>query len=74
MSFKEMMMMRRTPLLLLAAIPLAACTANDTTMGGALKHNVAMQVIDPDPAYDGEKVEGGNGVRSAAATERYEKG
>lgn len=58
----------------LAALALAGCTANDTTMGGAFKHNVAMQTINPDPEYDGELVEGGDGVRSAAAIDRYQKG
>ena len=43
-------------------------------MGGAFKHNVAMQTINPDPEYDGAIVEGGDGVVSAAAVERYHKG
>ena len=58
----------------LAALPLAACTPNDTTMGGALRHDMAMQTIDPDPEYEGELVEGGDGQRSAKAVERYHKG
>ena len=64
--------MRIFPLLLLAPLPLlAACTPNDPTLGGALRHNYAMQVIDPDPHYQGDEIEGGDGARSAAAVERY---
>ncbi|UXC91513.1 hypothetical protein EGM87_03225 [Sphingobium sp. RSMS] len=50
---------------------LAGCTANDPTFGGAVRSNYAMQVIDPDPHYEGTLVEGGNGQTSAAAVERY---
>lgn len=50
---------------------LAGCTANDPTFGGAVRSNYAMQVINPDPQYEGTLVEGGNGERSAAAVERY---
>ncbi len=58
----------------LAALPLVACTPNDTTMGGAFRHDMATQTIDPDPEYEGELVEGGDGQRSAKAVERYHKG
>ena len=67
-------MKRLSIIIALAALPLAACTPNDTTMGGALRHDVALQTIDPDPQYDGELVEGGDGMRSAKAVERYHKG
>lgn len=50
---------------------LAGCTANDPTFGGAVRSNYAMQVINPDPHYEGTLVEGGNGQTSAAAVERY---
>ncbi len=66
--------MRKALSLLLALAPLAACTPVDKTFGGALKHNVAQQVIDPDPEYAGEPMEGSNGTRSAAAVDRYQKG
>jgi len=60
--------------LLLTGLALPACTPNDVTFGGALKHNYAMQVIDPDPTYAGDAVAAGSGVRAAAAMERYRKG
>lgn len=66
--------MRKALTLLLIAVPLCACTPVDKTFGGALKSNIAQQVIDPDPEYAGEVIEGGNGVRSAAAVDRYQKG
>jgi len=50
---------------------LVGCTANDPTFGGAVRSNYAMQVINPDPHYEGTLVEGGNGQTSAAAVERY---
>lgn len=54
--------------------PLGACTPNDTGFGSAVRHNVALQVIDPDPQHAGTPIEGGDGVRSAAAIDRYKKG
>lgn len=51
-----------------------ACTPNDVTLGGALKHDVAMQTIDPEPTYHGAPIEGGSGDHAAAAMERYRKG
>ncbi|KKW92917.1 MULTISPECIES: hypothetical protein [Sphingobium] len=53
---------------------LAGCTTNDPTFGGAARHNYAMQVINPEPKYEGAMVEGGEGTRSAAAVERYRTG
>lgn len=65
----------------LSAITLAAvaaflggCTANDTTFGGAVRTNVALQVINPDPTPHDEALPGGSGDRSAMAAEHYRKG
>jgi type IV pilus biogenesis protein CpaD/CtpE len=57
-----------------AAALLAGCTANDTTLGDALKTNVALQVVDPDPVARTDAVPGGSGERSAVATARYRTG
>jgi len=65
--------MRIIPIALLG-LATAACTPNDVTMGGALKHDLAMQTIDPEPTYHGSEIEGGSGIHGAAATERYRKG
>lgn len=56
------------------ALAATACTPNDVTMGGALKHNIALQTIDPEPTYRGAEIEGGSGVHAASAAERYRKG
>lgn len=67
--------MRSFFILMLATLPLAAaCTPNDTTLGGAWRHNIAMQVIDPEPRHQGELREGGSGAQAAGAVERYRKG
>lgn len=66
--------MRNALALTLATLALAACTPNDTTLGGAHRHNVALQVIDPEPQYEGVLREGGSGEQAAGAVERYRKG
>jgi type IV pilus biogenesis protein CpaD/CtpE len=68
------MKMRKALTLLIIAAPLCACTPIDKTFGGAVKSNIAQQVIDPDPEYAGEVIEGANGTRAAAAVDRYQKG
>lgn len=55
----------------LLALPLVACTPNDPTLGAAVKHNYALQVIDPDPQYAGTPNEGGSGDKAEGAVERY---
>lgn len=66
------MTMRTLSLAAMLLVPaLAGCTANDPTFGGAVRSNYALQVINPEPRYEGTIVEGGEGTRSAAAVERY---
>ena len=55
----------------LLGLAATACTPNDVTLGGALKHDLAMQTIDPDPVYTGSEIDGGSGDHGAAAVERY---
>jgi len=55
----------------LLGLAATACTPNDVTLGGALKHDLAMQTIDPDPTHHGAEIEGGSGDHGAAAVERY---
>jgi hypothetical protein len=71
MSFKEGMKMRNSLVLLALSIAAAGCTPNDPTFGGAVRHNYALQVIDPDPQYAGVPNEGGSGDLGAGAVERY---
>lgn len=65
--------MRMIPLVALGAV-LGGCTPNDVTLGGALRHDLAMQTVDPDPKYSGSEMEGGAGTHAAKAAERYRKG
>jgi type IV pilus biogenesis protein CpaD/CtpE len=53
----------------LAALPLAACTPNDINLGGAAKHNYALQIENPEPVYADAAVT--SGATAAAAIERY---
>lgn len=53
---------------------LSACTPYDAGLGENVKHNMAVQVINPDPQYTGDPMEGSSGDRAAAAAERYRKG
>ena len=51
------------------------CSAVDPGFGEALRYDMAIQTIDPDPVYpeDGAKP-GDNGERAADATDRYRTG
>lgn len=66
--------MRINLLIALPALVAAACTPVDLGYGEEVRWNLAQQVIDPDPQYDRDLVEGGSGERSAKAIDRYNKG
>lgn len=53
------------------AMMASACTPNDVTAGGALKHDLALQTIDPQPTYKGTEMEGGSGTHAAKAMANY---
>lgn len=60
-------------LVVFGGLALQAC-APDVGLGDTVRHNMALQVIDPDPEYRGTPMEGGSGIHSAAAVDRYNKG
>lgn len=68
-----------TPMSILAAmtalVALTGCTTNvasiDPNFGETTRRNMATQIIDPDPDYEGTAVPGGNGERTALMQERY---
>lgn len=67
----------KSTIALLALAAATACTPVDTTFGDAVKTDYSLQVINPDPApvsAETAVIEGGDGSRAAAATERYRKG
>lgn len=56
-------------------VPLVAgCTPNDIAMGSAMRHNAALQTIDPEPAAQTAAIPGDSGDRAAAALDRYRRG
>ena len=67
--------MPRAPIaLLIVVVAAAGCTPVDYGFGETHRQNIALQVVDPDPQYAEEDVEGGNGERSAEAVNRYREG
>lgn len=71
---------RIRPLLVAAPLVLlGACAEDDfgiesanSTFGEAVNQTMALQVIDPEPVYDGPMT--GQGVQAAGAYDRYAKG
>ena len=54
------------------AAALAACTPIDRSLGEALKYDMAIQTIDPDPVYDEDDAQPGyHGEKGAEAVKRY---
>lgn len=52
-----------------------ACVPVDRGFGEALKYDMAIQTIDPDPVYpEGSAEPGSNGEKGQKAMERYRKG
>lgn len=69
--------MRSKSMLILAGAALAAggCTPVDPGFGEAVRYDMAVQTVDPDPQFppDGAKP-GDHGEKAQKATERYRKG
>lgn len=65
-------MIMRTPLAL--AILLAAGCASDPEFGRVNQHNIAAHVVDLEPSYAGQPMEGSSGRRSVQAVNRYLRG
>jgi len=58
-----------------ALLAAAGCAPVDPGFGEAVRYDMAIQTVDPDPVYpaDGAKP-GDHGVKAQQATERYRKG
>ena len=53
----------------------AACAPVDPGFGEALRYDMAVQTIDPDPVYPADaRQPGDHGEKAQKATERYRKG
>ena len=59
----------------MVAVALGSCASVDPGFGEALRYDMAIQTVDPDPVYseDGAKP-GDHGEKAAKATDRYRKG
>ena len=56
-------------------VSVAGCAPNPPTLGEALKYDMALQTIDPDPVYPADAADAGtNGDVARSAAERYRKG
>ena len=67
--------MRRNVIALgLTCLFAGGCTPVDYGFGETHRQNIALQVVDPDPQYAGEEIEGGSGTRAADAVDRYNRG
>lgn len=59
----------------LAVLALAGCAAPatlDPAFGNAIRQNMAVQIVNPDPDYSEDAVS--SGPRAAAAIDRYDRG
>lgn len=69
MRFKAMMILGS------AAVAASGCAPVDAGFGEAMRYDMAIQTIDPDPQYpEGGAQPGADGVKGAKAHENYRKG
>ena len=76
MSFK-LRLLAACPLIAIAGCmtPSGDIASPDPAFGEAVKYDMAIQVIDPDPVYDEDGAQpGDNGEVAQKAVERYRKG
>jgi hypothetical protein len=58
-----------------ALVALAACAPVDPGLGEALRYDMAIQTVNPDPVYPEDGAQpGDSGVRGAEAVKAYRKG
>ena len=69
MRFKSMLILAG------AALAAAGCTPVDPGFGEAVRYDLAVQTVDPDPQYPADAHQpGDHGEKAQKATERYRKG
>ena len=69
--------MRFKPMLIMAGASLATagCTAVDPGFGEAVRYDMAVQTVDPDPQFPPDGAQpGSHGEKAQKATDRYRKG
>ena len=58
-----------------AALAVAGCTPVDPGMGEALRYDMVVQTVNPDPVYAEDALQPGyHGEKAQKATDRYRKG
>ena len=67
-------MSKKLLLLIAPAFFASACTPVEHSFGDTHRWNIEQQVVDPDPEYAGQPMEGGSGERGVAAHVRYVTG
>ena len=71
------MAMRSRTILIPAALSVATagCVSVDPGFGEAVRYDMAVQTVDPDPQYPADSLQPGyHGEKAQKATERYRKG
>ena len=69
MRFKSMLILAG------AAVAMAGCTTVDPGFGEAVRYDMAVQTVDPDPQYPPDaRQPGDHGEKAQKATDRYRKG
>jgi hypothetical protein len=72
MAMRSKLLVISTGAVLFAA---AGCTPVDPGFGEAVRYDMAVQTIDPDPQYPADSLQPGyHGEKAQKATERYRKG
>jgi len=69
------MRFKTTLILAGAALAMAGCAPVDPGFGEALRYDMAVQTVDPDPQYPADALQPGyHGEKAQKATDRYRKG
>jgi hypothetical protein len=69
MRFKSMLILAGT------GLALAGCAPVDPGFGEAVRYDLAVQTVDPDPQYPADALQPGyHGEKAQKATDRYRKG
>lgn len=59
----------------LLSVATAGCVSVDPGFGEAVRYDMAVQTVDPDPQYPADSLQPGyHGEKAQKATERYRKG
>ena len=66
--------MRRVLILLTVLTLVPGCAPFDERLGDSVRTDAQLQIINPQPTFAGDVIEGGSGAQAAAAVKRYRTG